>query len=367
MIRLTVLAALTAVLVGQTAARAESINAGNRGPSLDRPFKADEVAEFNTPWAIAFLPDGGMLVTEKPGHIFLVTQAGRKTPVDGVPAVEAIQQNGLLDIAPAPDFASSSLVYFTYVAPGASGSRLLLDRATLSVDGDHAMLKDRTTIWRQTPPGGRGQPGGIIAFDPEGKHLFLTVGDRQQPETAQDPKQARGKLLRLNLDGSTPSDNPQAAEGGVLGETWTTGHRNPYGLAFAPDGKLWLHEMGPMGGDEQLLQLAGPYAQQALTQTILAFKNTLDWLTGDTDLLAVSAKILQEPGLVYGDVSKPKFDADETEEQLKKRDEEMKQARKGTQNAVAWILSLGIPLLFALYGVARWRIRETTRANVSLA
>jgi len=125
--------------------------------------------------------------------------------------------------------------------------------------------------------------------------------------------------------------------------------------------------MGPMGGDEKLLQLAGPYAQQALTQTILAFKNTLDWLTGDTDLLAVSAKILQEPGLVYGDVSKPKFDQDETDEQLKKRDEEMKQARKGTQNAVAWILVLGVPLLFALYGVLRWRLRESSRANVSLA
>jgi ABC-type uncharacterized transport system involved in gliding motility auxiliary subunit len=125
--------------------------------------------------------------------------------------------------------------------------------------------------------------------------------------------------------------------------------------------------MQPMGGDEKLLQLAGPYAQQALTGTILAFKNTLDWLTGDTDLLAVSAKILQEPGLVYGDVSKPKFDTEETDDQLKKRDEEMKQARKGTQNSVAGILILGVPLLFALYGVLRWRLRQNARANVSLA
>jgi ABC-type uncharacterized transport system involved in gliding motility auxiliary subunit len=123
----------------------------------------------------------------------------------------------------------------------------------------------------------------------------------------------------------------------------------------------------PMGGDEQLLQLAGPYAQQALTQTILAFKNTLDWLTGDTDLLAVSAKILSEPGLVYGDVSKPKFDSDESDEQLKKRDEEMKAARKSQQHVVEGLLILGVPILFALYGVLRWRMRINARENITLA
>src|SRR5437762_14086024 len=114
----------------------------------------------------------------------------------------------------------------------------------------------------------------------------------------------------------------------------------------------------PMGGDEQLLQLAQPYAQQALTGTILAFKNTLDWLTGDTDLLAVSAKILSEPGLVYGDVTKPKFDENESDDSAKKRDDELKQARKGTQNQVQWVLILGVPLLFAAYGMLRWRLRR---------
>jgi hypothetical protein len=123
----------------------------------------------------------------------------------------------------------------------------------------------------------------------------------------------------------------------------------------------------PMGQDQELLQLASPYAQQALTQTILAFKNTLDWISGDTDLLAVSAKIIQDPNLVYGDVSKPSFGDNESEEQTRKHEEEMKQARKHTQDAVTWILTLGIPLFFALYGVLRWRMRETSRANVSLA
>jgi glucose/arabinose dehydrogenase len=245
-----ILTALAILLVSSASSSAESINAGGRRASADLPFAVHAVAEFDTPWAIAFLPDGRMLVTEKPGRIFLVTQSGEKTPVGEVPAVEAEGQNGLLDIAVAPDFATTAHVYLTYVAPGDGGSRLVLDRATLATSGATAHLADRETIWRQTPPGGRGQPGGIIAFDPEAKHLFLTVGDRMVPQSAQDPEQARGKLLRLNLDGTTPSDNPQAATGGIPAETWTTGHRNPYGLAFAADGKLWLHEMGPRGGDE---------------------------------------------------------------------------------------------------------------------
>ena len=120
------------------------------------------------------------------------------------------------------------------------------------------------------------------------------------------------------------------------------------------------------GGDEQLQQLAGPYAQQALTSTILAFKNTLDYLTGDTDLLAVSAKILSEPSLVYGDVSKPTF-TEESDDALKKRDDEMRAAKKNQQHWVEAILILGVPLLFALYGVLRWRMRISARANVSLA
>ena len=122
-----------------------------------------------------------------------------------------------------------------------------------------------------------------------------------------------------------------------------------------------------MGGDEQLLQLAGSYAQQALTPTILSFKNTLDWLTGDTDLLAVSAKILSEPNLAYGDVVKPNFDENESEEQLRKRDEEMKAQRKLQQRNIEIVLILGVPVLVALYGIFRWRSRMSARANVSLA
>ncbi|MDF1632417.1 PQQ-dependent sugar dehydrogenase [Mycoplana sp. MJR14] len=233
-----------------TAARAESINAGERPATAERPFAVEAVAAFDTPWAIAFLPDGRMLVTEKPGAIFLVTREGGKTPVENVPDVVAAGQNGLLDIAPAPDFAESRTVYLTYVEPGSGGGSLALARAKLAESDGAAALEDLAVIWRQQPGGGRGQPGGIIAFDPDGTHLFLTSGDRMRPQTAQDSDDTRGKVLRLNLDGSTPADNPQATAGGARAQTWTMGHRNPYGLAFAPDGKLWLHEMGPRGGDE---------------------------------------------------------------------------------------------------------------------
>jgi hypothetical protein len=142
---------------------------------------------------------------------------------------------------------------------------------------------------------------------------------------------------------------------------------NPFARAGAGTEMSQFGMNMPMGQDEQLLQLAGPYAQEGLTQTILAFKNTLDWISGDTDLLAVSAKIIQDPNLVYGDVSKPSFGDNESDDQVRKHEEEMKQARKHTQDVVTWLLTLGIPIFFALYGVLRWRLRETSRANVSLA
>ncbi|MBN9431315.1 MAG: PQQ-dependent sugar dehydrogenase [Bosea sp.] len=236
-------------------ATAASVNAGGR-PASAPSFTATEIASFDTPWAIAFLPDGRMLVTEKGGALFVVNRDGHKTPVDGVPDVQAGGQNGFLDVAAAPDYRSSRLVYFTYVEPG-DGGALALARAKLTVAGTRGMLEGVEVIWRQTPRGGGGQPGGIIAFAPDGQHLFLTVGDRMRPASAQDPDAARGKVLRLALDGATPADNPQASAGGVRGETWSTGHRNPYGLAFDAKGQLWLNEMGPRGGDELNLIEAG--------------------------------------------------------------------------------------------------------------
>lgn len=245
---------LTAAIIGSAAAppglaRAE-LNAANSPASTTRPFRAATVARFDTPWAIAFLPDGRMLVTEKGGQLFLVTPAGAKTEVSGVPRVQAGGQNGLLDIATSPGFARDGLVYFSYVEPSFGGGTLALARARLKEVDGKAGLDDLAVIWRASPKGGGGQPGGIIAFAPDGRHLFLSSGDRMEPETAQNTDTNRGKILRLNLDGTAPADNPMAAQGGVQAEIWSLGHRNPYGLAFAPDGGLWENEMGPRGGDE---------------------------------------------------------------------------------------------------------------------
>lgn len=225
-------------------------NAGQIAADLDTPFTVHTVAQFDYPWALAFLPDGRMLVTEKPGNLFIVTQDGQKTPVTGIPKVFYSGQNGLLDVALAPDFPKTGHIYFTYVAPVTGGGVLVLARARLQISGTHATLLDEQTIWQQQRASRGGQPGGIIAFAPDEQKLFLTVGDRQEPETAQNPDLARGKILRMNLDGTTPVDNPQVGQKGIRALTWTTGHRNPYGLAFAPDGQLWEHEMGPRGGDE---------------------------------------------------------------------------------------------------------------------
>jgi glucose/arabinose dehydrogenase len=153
-------------------------------------------------------------------------------------------------VEPAPDFAKSKALYFTYNEPAEGGSSVVLARAILAESDGKAALEDVTTLWKQDVVAKGGQPGGKIAFAPDGKHLFLSVGERMQPATAQDDKAPMGKILRMNLDGSVPEDNPHASEGGIRGLTWTTGHRNPYGLAFAPDGKLWENEMGPRGGDE---------------------------------------------------------------------------------------------------------------------
>lgn len=244
------LATASLVVLPSQWAFADSINAGERQAKTELPFAVASIADFDTPWAIAFLPDGRLILTEKQGRIFLVAEQGEKTEVSGVPDVAYGGQNGLLDIAPAPDFAKSRSIYFTYNAQEEGGSSVVLAKAQLGEADGKATLKSLKTIWKQDRAARGGQPGGIIAFDPAGKHLFLSVGDRMEPATAQDDDAPMGKILRMNLDGSVPKDNPQADADGIKALTWSTGHRNPYGLAFAPDGKLWGHEMGPRGGDE---------------------------------------------------------------------------------------------------------------------
>ena len=184
-----------------------------------------------------------------------------------------------------------------------------------------------------------------VAADVEGTlKTAFPEGDKEGVDTpATSTKPARVFIL----SSSQFLANPMAREGA------------------GPDMGQFGMMMPNLGGDEQMLMLAGPYAQQFITGSILVFKNTLDWLTGDTDLLAVSAKILADPNLAYGD--KLKITPDESEEQIKKQLEELKEARKSQQHNVEWFLILGIPVLFGLYGLVRWRLRLSARANVSLA
>ncbi|HWK35825.1 PQQ-dependent sugar dehydrogenase [Sphingomonas sp.] len=218
-------------------------------PATPPPFTVTEIGRFDTPFALAFLPDGRLLVTEKAGRLKLRATDGAVADVAGVPAVAAGGQGGLLDVAVAPDFARSGTVYLSYSEPGANGAALALARATLD-SGKAPALKGLQVIWRAGENGPGGQFGANIVFAPDSQSLFLSSGERQRFAPAQDPKQALGKILRLTLDGKAWPGNPNYAAGGVEAMTWSTGHRNPYGLAFTPDGRLWEEEMGPRGGDE---------------------------------------------------------------------------------------------------------------------
>ena len=200
------------------------------------------IATFDKPWAVAALPQGGFLVTEKTGALKMVSAGGDVREVAGVPSVDARGQVGLHDVALAPDFVRSGLIYLTWVA-GNGGGDLHLGRGKL--DQDTAQLVDFQTLWRAGPAGGDGHPGAMIAFSPDG-YLFLTSGDRQLGDPAQDITDHRGKILRLDLDGKPAAGNPYPDAPDV----WSMGHRNPYGLVFDDRGALWSHEMGPRGGDE---------------------------------------------------------------------------------------------------------------------
>jgi glucose/arabinose dehydrogenase len=205
--------AVVAALAG-TGASAQT-NIGLQAPEPDIPFTVTQVATFNLPWRLAFLPDGRMLITEKVGPLWLVTQAGAKTPVANVPAVLSQGQGGMLGVFLSPHYASDHSVYLTYSEPGDGGSSLALARAKLSLGPDTASLEDLKVIWRDGERGKGGQFGAQIAFSPDGKYLFLTVGDRQRMTPAQDPDQPLGKILRLTLDGKPAPGNPMAGKVGA--------------------------------------------------------------------------------------------------------------------------------------------------------
>lgn len=222
-------------------------------------FVVTPIASFDEPWAMCFLPDGRLLVTEKKGRLLIVSQDGNKSePLSGVPDVDYGGQGGLGDVVLHPDFASNELVYISYVEAGEDDTRgAAVASARLPLIGNGGELRDLEVIWRQNPKvPGRGHYGHRIAFSGDG-YLFISSGERQKFDPAQDMKQNLGKIIRLHPDGSVPDDNPFADQGGVTAQIWSLGHRNPLGIAFDEQGRLWNTEMGPRGGDELNLVVRG--------------------------------------------------------------------------------------------------------------
>jgi glucose/arabinose dehydrogenase len=230
----------------------------------------ESLAKIDNPWAMAFLPDGRLLITEKPGNLRIFADGKLSEPITGVPKVEYHDQGGLLDVALDPNFADNGLVYLSYTeaaekqpadAREEKDPRLgdYQDLNDVVLKGlavargrlDGSKLEDVTVIWRQEPKMiGRGHFGGRLLFAPDGK-LIITSGDRQRFDPAQDMTSNLGKIVRINPDGSMPEDNPFAGQDGARADIWSLGHRNELGAAFRPGtSELWVHEMGPKGGDE---------------------------------------------------------------------------------------------------------------------
>jgi aldose sugar dehydrogenase len=237
-----------------TGSAADAGNDGAAPPKSDgKPFAATEVASFDEPWAMAFLPDGRLLVTEKEGALKLVDVAsGKVGDIGGVPEVAYGGQGGFGDVALHPQFASNHVVYVSYAEPGDGDTRGgAVARGTLALDGNGGgKLEGLKVIWRQVPKvTGEGHYGHRLLFGDDGK-LWISSSERQKFDPAQDMQSNLGKIVRLNDDGSVPADNPFADKGGVTAQVWSLGHRNILGLAFDAQGRLWEDEMGPKGGDE---------------------------------------------------------------------------------------------------------------------
>lgn len=215
-------------------------------------FTTTEVIKFNSPWAMTFLPDGRLLVTEMAGALRLYDPASNKTgTISGVPEVKHVAQGGLGDVVLHPKYAENKFIYISYVEAGDGGLGAAVARAELALDDNGGgALKDLKVIWRQTPKkSGDGHFGYRIAFDRDGM-LWISSSERKEFTPAQDMTANLGKIIRLKDDGSLPADNPFADRSDVGAQVWTLGHRNILGLAFDADGQLWAHEMGPKGGDE---------------------------------------------------------------------------------------------------------------------
>lgn len=255
--RVALLAVLSLTACGASAPADPAITPAQSPAS--KPFAETALGSFNEPWAMAFMPGTKRaLVTEKSGKLWAVdTDTGARVAVGGVPSVAYGGQGGLGDVIFHPDFANNRFVYLSFAEAGAGGAGAAVARAKFVESGGKAMLEGLQVIWRQEPKvSGRGHYGHRMAFGPDGM-LYISAGDRQKLTPAQDLNQTLGKIVRLTDGGMIPSDNPFYDQGRVKAQIWTYGHRNPLGIAFDPQGRLWEQEMGPEGGDEVNLIVKG--------------------------------------------------------------------------------------------------------------
>ncbi|WP_375420427.1 PQQ-dependent sugar dehydrogenase [uncultured Sphingomonas sp.] len=237
-------------LLSTSAACAAPVESQAGAAAAALPFRTTVLANLDAPWAIAVLPDGRMLVTEKQGQMLLLSADGKQRRSIATIAVDSAGQGGLMDVVLAPGFAQNRHVYFSYSAAGPGGKGVVLARGRLEGAAGTERLGGIETLFSARPfVEGNGHYSGRIAFSPDGRHLFFTNGERQKFTPAQDKSMTLGKVLRLTLDGKPAPGNPLAAQG-FAPEVWSYGHRNLLGIAFDAQGNLWEQEMGPKGGDE---------------------------------------------------------------------------------------------------------------------
>ena len=238
---------------------ANNIVTGSAGSRLEGKV----VSEFGSPWAMSFIDSKNLLVTTKAGELWLINTSGEKSLVSGVPKVFAGGQGGLGDVVNHPNFLQNNLIYISYINSDNAGKTRYASVIRASLErSDRPHLKNLELIWDQLPArSGKGHFSHRIAFGLDGTQhagkVFITSGDRQEQTPAQDWNMALGKIIRLNDDGTVPTDNPFQDKGNLAKTFWTVGHRNALGLAFAKNGELWAHEMGPRHGDELNLIVAG--------------------------------------------------------------------------------------------------------------
>ncbi|KAK4214702.1 putative sugar dehydrogenase [Rhypophila decipiens] len=253
-------------------------------PRQASPFVTNAITDFAEPWALAFLPDNRILVTEKRGQLRIVDPVSKaKGTISGVPAVRNSGQGGLGDVAIHPRFAENQLVYISYAEPGSGGSRAAVARAKLNLNANTASggsLQNLEVIWRQTQfVSGDGHYSHRLLFSRDrstnSTTLWISSGERQQFDPAQSMTSNLGKIIRLNDDGTIPSAdsalgaNPFVSQGAVASQVWALGVRNPLGIDFDEQGRLWEIEMGPMGGDEiNLIEKGANYGWPVVSEGV---------------------------------------------------------------------------------------------------